>query len=171
MNRINIGQQILHFVVFVIVQILLLYKFILFDIAFGFFYIGIILYIPFGLSRSLTMTVGFFIGLIMDIFSNTPGIHASACVFLAFTKDIWLTIVIRRADEDVKLDWNELGIFGSIQYLFPLILVHHAMIFTIENDGFDGFALLSAKIFFSSIYSFATILGLSILMAPKVRKI
>ncbi len=171
MNRINFGQQSIHLVVFVFIQVLFLYKLILFDVAFGFFYVGFILFLPFGLSRSLTMTIAFFAGLLMDVFSNTPGIHASACVLLAFAKDFWLSIVIRRADEDFKLDWNELGLFGSIRYLLPLILVHHAVIFTIENDGFNGIGMLLSKILSSSIYSSVIILGLSILMAPKVRKI
>ena len=171
MNRINYPQQLLHLVVFVFLQVLFLYKFILFDVAFGFFYVGFILFFPFGLSRSMTMSIAFLAGLIIDIFSNTPGIHTSACVLIAFIKDFWIDVSIRRSDEDIRVDWNELGLWGSVKYLLPLLLVHHIVIFTVENDGFSSFGLLSSKIFFSSIYSFVTILGLSILMAPKARRI
>jgi len=171
MNRINFGRQSLHFIVFVLLQILLLYKFILFDVAFGFFYIGFILYLPFGINRSTSMAIAFAVGVIIDIFSSTPGIHTSACVLVAFIKDFWASTILRSADEDTRVNWNELQLWGSLKYLVPLVLIHHFMIFTIENDGFHTFFFLLKKILFSSLYTLFIVLCLSILMAPSKRQI
>lgn len=171
MIRINYIQQAFNLIVFLLLQIPLLHKLILFDKAFGFFYIGFILFLPYGLNRSLTMVIAFFSGLIIDVFSNTPGIHASACIFLAFSKDFWYNMVMGVSDDDVYLDWNNLKIWGSVGYLFPLIFIHHLIIFTIENGGFNSFGLLLSKIVYSSIYNFIVIFGLSFLTSPKARRI
>jgi len=171
MIRINYKQQILHLVVFLIIQIPLLYKLILFDRAFGFFYIGFILFLPYGTSRSLTMVIAFFSGLLIDVFSNTPGIHAAACILIAFLKDTWHDVIMGTSDDDdVSIDWNELKVVGSIGYLLPLIFIHHLIIFSIENGGFNSFGFLFSKVLYSSLYSFIIVFGLSFLMAPKARR-
>lgn len=171
MIRINYIQQALNLFVFLIIQILLLYKAILFDRAFGFFYIGFILFLPYGLYRSLAMIIAFFTGLTVDIFSNTPGIHASACVFIAFVKDFWYDVAVDSSDDDVFLNWNELKLWGSFTYMLPLIFIHHFMIFSLENGGFNSFGFLFSKILLSSLYSFTVIFALIFLMAPKARRI
>ena len=171
MIRVNIQQQVLHFIVFLLIQIPFLYKLILFNSAFGFFYIGFILFLPYALNRSLTMVIAFLTGLIIDVFSNTPGIHASACILVAFMKDSWFNMMMGTSDDDVYLDWNELKIWGSIKYLLPLIFIHHTIIFAVENGGFNSFGFLFSKIIYSSLYSFIIVYGLSFLMAPKARRI
>ncbi|REE01696.1 hypothetical protein [Marinoscillum furvescens] len=171
MVRINYVQQALHLVIFLLLQIPFLYKLILFDVAFGFFYIGFVLFLPYGLNRSLAMLIAFAGGLIVDVFSNTPGMHASASILVAFAKDSWFGLTVGSSDDDVYLDWNELGVWGSVKYLLPLIFVHHFIIFTVENGGFNSFGFLLAKISYSALYSFTIVFGLSFLMAPKVRRI
>lgn len=170
MIRINHLRQALYLLVFLIIQIPFLYKLVLFDRAFGFFYVGFVLFLPYRLNKNITMPIAFVAGLIIDMFSNTPGIHASACILIAYIKDFWFQLVIG-TDDDVDLSWNELRVWGSVKYLFPLIFIHHFMIFTIENGGLNAFGNLFGKIIYSSLYSFVIVFGLSFLMAPKARRI
>ncbi len=170
MIRIDYPKQVLYFLIFAVTQVFFMYKFILFDVAFAFYYVGFVLFFPYGVSRSITMFIAFLTGLTIDIFSNTPGIHAAACVFVAFTKDFWIDIVIRRSDDDIQIDWNELGLWGLIKYMLPLVFSHHLIIFTIENGGLSGPGLLFNKIFSSTIYSFTIIIALSLLLAPKAKR-
>ncbi len=171
MLRINYPQQALHLAVFLILQIPFLYKLVLFNSAFGFFYVGFILFLPYGLNRSLGMTVALGTGLVVDIFSNTPGIHASATIFIAFIKDFWFNLTIDNSDDEIQLSWNELGLLGSIKYLYPLIFMHHMIIFSIENGGFNSFGFLFTKVIYSATYSFLIIFALSFLIAPKTRRV
>lgn len=171
MIRINFRQQALHLFVFLILQIPLLFKLVLFDKAFGFFYIGFLLFLPHGLSRTYSMLIAFVTGLIIDVFSNTPGIHASACIFLVFAKDFWHDFIMGSSDDDVYINFNELGVIGSLGYLLPLTFIHHLIIFTVENGGFQSFGMLTLKVFYSSIYTFVIVFALSFLMAPKVRRV
>lgn len=170
MIRINYPRQIGHFIAFVIFQLPLLYKFILFNSAFGFFYVGFILLLPLGLNRNWAMIVAILTGLLIDIFSNTPGIHAAACVFIAFTKDYWYMFSMGEIEDQSNLSWNDLKMWGSIRFLFPLIFAHHMIIFAVENGGLMDFFFLFKKIIFSSIYTFITVFGIILLLAPKERR-
>jgi hypothetical protein len=170
MIRINYIRQATHLFAFLILQLPLLFKFILFDTAFGFFYVGFILFLPLRLSRSLAMVIAMITGLLVDIFSNTPGIHASACVFIALVRDYWYLLSIGDSEDDVNISWNHLNIWGSIKYLAPLIVVHHMIIFTVENSGLSGFIDLLGKVVFSALYTFVLVFTISLLISPKTRR-
>jgi len=47
-------------------------------------YVLFILLLPFETPRWLLLISGFAIGISIDLFANTPGMHASATVFMAF---------------------------------------------------------------------------------------
>lgn len=169
MIRINYSRQVINLIAFLIIQLPLLYNFILFDTAFGFFYIGFILFLPLGLNRNITMVIALVSGLMVDVFSNTPGIHSSACIFIALIKDYWYLATIGEYEDDINLTWNQLKIWGSVKFLFPLVMIHHLLIFSIENGGFSNFYILFNKTIFSSVYSFVIISGISLLLAPRER--
>lgn len=170
MTRINYNQQISHLVIFLFIQIPLLYKLVLFDKAFGFFYVGFVLLLPYRLNYVVAMVIAFLAGLLVDVFSSTPGIHSSASVLVVFVKDLWHDIIKGEPDEDVHLDFNELGLMGSIRYFLPLIFVHHLMIFIIENNGLQSFGHLVSKIFYSTLFSFFLVLGITVILTPVKRK-
>ncbi|MFT6866697.1 MAG: hypothetical protein ACJA08_001532 [Cyclobacteriaceae bacterium] len=169
MIRINYTRQITHFFAFMLLQLPLLYKFILFDVAFGFFYIGFILFLPLGLNRTTAMIIALLSGLLIDVFSNTPGIHASACVFIALVRNYWYLASIGDYEDDVNVSWNQLRIWGSLKYLLPMIFMHHLIIFIVENDGLSDFIHLTNKIIMSSLYTFIMVFGISLLIAPRER--
>jgi rod shape-determining protein MreD len=50
------------------------------------FYILFILMLPITLHKNLTLRIAFVTGIIMDIFCNTYGLHASACVLLGLLR-------------------------------------------------------------------------------------
>lgn len=167
MVRINYIRQAIYFLVFVIIQIPLLHKSVLFNEAFAFFYLGFILLIPFGISRSFSMVIAFFTGLLIDVFSSTPGIHASACVFIAFIKDYWFMASVGDPEDDINLDFNNIGLWGLFKYAFPLIWLHHFILFIIENGGFISLGSLFIKSILSAVYSLILIISLAYLVAPR----
>lgn len=168
--RINIREQVFNFIALFVIQLPLLYRITLLDKAFGFFYVGFILLLPYRISRSYLMIAGFFVGLVVDIFSNTPGIHAGACVFVMFIRDRWLSIVIDDLEELSNLNHVSMRKRGLTFYLFPLILVHHLVIFIVENGGLHLFGLLISKVFMSTIFSYIIIFALNYLIIPKSRR-
>jgi hypothetical protein len=170
MIRINYRYQIWQFILLVIIQLPLLYKFILFNTAIGFFYLGFLIFFPFRLSPIVQLTTGFLIGLMIDVFSNTPGMHASAAVFVMFVKDYWLVFVSEDPEEEINISIPTLGPVSSVLYALPLILVHHLIIFMVEYGRWEGVLSVLNRVFWSSLLSFATIYTVNLLIAPKKRR-
>ena len=69
----NILRSILYFVVFVMFQVLFLNNIHYLRIATPFLYLYCIIKMPIGISRSGVLIFSFITGLIVDMFSNTPG--------------------------------------------------------------------------------------------------
>lgn len=170
MIRINYRYQVLQFLLMVIIQFPLLYKFILFDTAFGFFYIGFLILFPYKVSPFLQLLLGFLVGLSIDMFSNTPGMHAAASVAVMFIKDFWLVLVTEEPEDEVNTSVFTLGPITSILYVSPLIFLHHLIIFSIEYGRWDGFISVLNKIIWSSLLSFGSIYLLNSLIAPRKRR-
>lgn len=170
MSRISIREQIFNFIALFIIQLPLLYRITLWDRAFGFFYVGFLLLLPYKISRTYLLVVGFLIGLVVDVFSNTPGIHAGACVFIMFVRDPWLRVVQDDTEDLFNINHGSLKKTGFIIFTFPLVFVHHFIIFTIENGGLHLFGMLISKTIMSAIFSFVIIFVLNYLIVPKARR-
>lgn len=153
MNRLSIREQILNFFFLMLIQLPLIHRITLFDQAFGFFYVGFLLLLPVNISRSYLMIIGFFSGMLVDVFSNTPGMHASACVFIMFFRNFWLSFINNDWRELPNLNILFLKTTGFFAFIFPLILVHHLVLFLVENGGFHFFGQIVARSFFSTLFS------------------
>jgi len=171
MNRINIRELVLNFIFMMLLQLPLIYRVTLFNKAFGFFYVGFILLLPTKLSRSYLMFIGFCSGLFVDVFTNTPGIHASACVFVMFIRNFWLMVINDEWQGFTNLNVATLRRTGFFGYLFPLIFVHHFILFTVENGGLHLFGSLFARILYSAIFSFIIIFAINLLVKLNSKRI
>jgi hypothetical protein len=116
------------------------------------------------------MLIAFFTGLLIDVFSSTPGIHASACVLVVFFKDYWFIASIGDPEDEINIGFDSIGLWGLIKYTFPLILVHHFMLFIIENGGFILSGALFIKSLMSGLYSLVVIISIAYLIAPKTQR-
>lgn len=170
MTRISIKEQILNLILLLLVQLPLVHRITLFDKAFGFFYVGFLILLPRTISRSYLMIIGFFSGLLVDIFTNTPGIHASASVFVLFIRNFWLNATNDDAQEITNLNVVSLKKSGFLYFIFPLVFVHHFLIFVIENGGFHLFGTVLSKIFFSSVFSTAWIFIINFIITPNRKR-
>jgi rod shape-determining protein MreD len=170
MIRINYRYQILQFVVLVLFQVPVLHKYALFNIAFGFFYVGFLIFFPFRVSPFIKLTAGFLVGLLMDIFSNTPGMHAAAGVVIMFVKDYWLVLVSEEPEDEVNTSIITLGYLTAFFYLFPLIFVHHLIVFSVEYGRWEGYWFLLNRVFWSTVLSFLSIYLINLLIAPRKRR-
>ena len=79
------------FVGLVLLQVLILNNVHIAGYATPFLYVYFILKFASGTSRNELMLWAFFLGLAIDIFSNTPGMNAAATVFLAFVRPTFYT--------------------------------------------------------------------------------
>ena len=125
-------------VVFVLLQVLVMNNIHLFGIVTPFIYLYVILKLPVDLSRSRVILVSFLLGLTIDIFSNTFGIHAAACSFIGLIRApiIERFVDMRELQEGSVPSYNAFGYIKFMRYALIIIAIHHVALFTIEAFSF-----------------------------------
>ncbi len=148
-------RNILRFIFLILLQALVLNNIQFSGFVNPFIYILFILLLPFETPNWLLIFLGFGLGFSVDLFSHTPGMHASATVFIAFLRPYVLNIIAPR-------DGYEPGTFPRIfyygltwflKYTLILVLAHHFFLFFIEVFKFEDFIGTTKRILFSSVFS------------------
>lgn len=148
----NIGR----FVFFIFLQGLILNDLNLFEgMAIPYLYILFLLMLPIEIPRWLELILGFVCGLVMDMFTNTIGIHASACLTLAFIRPIFLKSIAPRDGYEFgqKPTIQDMGFAWYIKYAGVLILIHHSWLFFMEVYSLNGFFTTFIRAILSSVFT------------------
>jgi len=142
--------HIIKFVLLVLLQVLILDNFLLFGYINPYVYIIFILFLPTSINRSALLIIGFILGLCIDLFNDTGGVHAAATLIISFLRPF-----ILRLSFGLSYDYNTLNIskadFKS-QFLYISIMVgiHHLFLFSFEYFSSD----LLIKIVKNTLLSF-----------------
>jgi len=130
---------------------------ILNNIRFGgyinpYIYVLFILLLPVDIKGWLLLLLAFATGLIVDLFSDTHGMHAAATVFLAFARPGVIRMVSGRSDFDpgtVPLI-SVMGASWVLLYSLVLILLHHSLLFFLEIFRLSEVVVTLGRILLSS---------------------
>jgi len=155
MNR-NLVLIPIAFVVYLLLQILLFRRVVLFDTAFCFVYLGFILFLPMEITTVVLMLLAFTMGIAIDIFQNSPGLHAGASVLLAFVRNRWLLRLTPQGGYEAASGtdaFSQPGLLWLLSYISPLILLHHLLLFFSEAGGFHLVALTTGKVLASVLFT------------------
>lgn len=148
------------FIGLVLLQVLILNSVHIAGYATPFLYIYFILKFSSGTSRNELMLWAFFFGLIIDIFSDTPGMNAAATVLLAFLRPIFLRLFVPRDTLDTLIPAvRTMGIFPFLKYLVICVLVHHGMLLTLEFFSFAHIGTLLLRIVTSTLLTVTCIMA------------
>jgi len=122
-------------------------------------YVIVILMLPFETNRLLVLFVSFLLGICLDYFYDSSGIHASACTIMGFARYYVLEYVAPREgyDAGVKPTIEDMGLEWFIRYAATLILIHHFFLFYIEIFRFSEFFRTLLRVILSSVGTFGTI--------------
>ena len=148
-------KNIVHFIAYIILQVMIFKSFTLFGAASCFIYVGFILLYPFDISRIQLMLLSFLMGLIVDIFYDTLGLHAFVSVLLAYLKPAYLKLITPTGGYEnvVRPKLKNFGFSWFILYAYPLIILHHLTLYFTEAGGFSHFGYLMIKAFMSSLFT------------------
>lgn len=159
MNRAYI-ELIVWFFLLSLLQVTLLKNLVLFNNAVSFVYILPLLIFPMEASLITLMLLGFSLGLVIDTFFDTQGIHAAACVLMVYLRPMVIRLLTPGGgyDAGTRLGPEDLGWGWTLLYLMPLILIHHLALFFIEAGNLNMFWFTLSKAFFSSLFTLIIIL-------------
>lgn len=140
------------------IQVLLLNNIHLFDCITPLLIGYMIIYTRRGASRIGVMLVGFFVGLLFDMFSNTLGMGAASCTLLAFVQPSLLGIFTPRdAADDFEPGMHAMGIWLYAAYLFSSMLVLHAAFYILEAFSVSDWRMALMAIFGGTVLSTAIV--------------
>ena len=155
MNSQTVIKLVLTFVIYLVLQIVVLRNFVFFDVAFCFVYIACILLIPDEIDPIWVILISFLIGLFVDIFYNTAGVHASASVMIGYLRGYIIKFLFptKGVENDVTISLKEMGGERFIRYVAILTIIHHSLLFFVEAGGFQFFLITVLKIICSVIFT------------------
>ena len=150
---------IIRFVLLVFLQGLIFNRFDLFGTYDPYICLVFILIFPIKINRIAFLIICFFFGIILDLFSNSYGINAAACLSIAFLRPFILNFVFGSFFDPhgikmMKHYFNDSSIYQNILYLFIIIFLHHLFMFSLEVFSLNQFSLIFIKTLNTSILSF-----------------
>ncbi len=144
-----------------LLQALILNNIHIFGYATPFIYIYFILKLDSGVSRNELMLWAFFLGLTIDVFSDTPGMNAAASVFVAFSRPGILRLFMPRdALESVVPSFKTMGISSFLKYVVAVVLLHCLLLLAIELFTLSNVWMLLLRVVSSAFLTSVCIVGL-----------
>jgi rod shape-determining protein MreD len=134
-------------------------------------YVLFILLLPQSTNKSMLLILGFGTGLTIDLFLNTPGLHAGATVLMAFARPGIIRLFFRNLEFSIgeAPDVSKLGLGGFFRYAFVLILIQHVALFILEVFSFKDIVFTLYRSFLSSLLTTLLIMAL-VLVTTKRKK-
>lgn len=167
----NLVKNILRFILFLFVQVFILNQIPpLHHLINPYIYFVFILWLPFDVGRRTLMFIAFCTGLILDFFTKTPGLHASACVLIAYLRPFIINLLISKQGPDNTYQEptiKSLGFAPYFTYITVLTFIHHGLIFLLEALQLGGILYFFAKTVLSLLISLLLILIIELLFVRK----
>ena len=128
-----------------------------------------ILLMPIKTSRSVLLITAFFFGLALDMFYDSPGVHAAALTFTAYIRNVIIALIEPfsgyNIDDVPTIKQQSLAWFVS--YISIGLLFHIFIYFSIEAFSFVYFFEIFLNSIFSFIVTFIVIMILQFIFRTK----
>lgn len=163
MNR-ELSRNLLRLVFILVLQILVLKRI---DINVGNFnYLHLLIYplfimlLPINTPKTVVIVMAFFYGMFIDLFYDSPGVHAGALVLMAYVRSFLLKILepTEGYTGDSTPTIFRMGVAWFIVYAAILLFIHHIVYFSLDAFSY----VFIVEILLRTIFSF--IMSLIILM-------
>ena len=148
-------RYILIFILIVLVQGLVVNNIQLNEYLMPMIYPLMILMLPFNQNSLVSMGVALLLGLSVDAFSDTFGLHASSAILIGYLRPTLMKYIQPKEGYDNALlpTIHDMGIVWFGIYASLLLFIHHLWFFSIEMFRLDQILLILGKTFFSFIFS------------------
>jgi hypothetical protein len=131
MNSALLGN-IARFILLLAAQILIFNRIDLFGFINPFPYVLFIILYPVNGNKSGLLAASFLLGLLMDMFWNSGGVHAAACLVLAYYRPAIFKFSFGLSYEYQTVRLNEALTPERFSFLLIAIVLHHFVLFVLE---------------------------------------
>jgi len=154
-----IARNIVRFLVVVIFQVLVMDTVMINGYMIPYVYLLFILLMPFETPPWVLLVSGFILGLSIDLFENTPGMHTAATVLVAFIRPYLLKLLASRDGYEPETfpRIHYYGIVWFLKYTLIIVFIHHFALFYLEVFQLKDFLSTLLRVILSSILSASAI--------------
>lgn len=130
--------QIIRFVVLVLFQVLVINHIRLGGYVHPYIYMLFIMLLPFNTPKWQLLVLGFALGLTVDLFTGTPGLHAGATTLMAFCRPSIIQLISgnQKFENIPEPNLGQLDGMWFFRYVLCLVFVHHFALFFLESFSF-----------------------------------
>ncbi|MFI1771964.1 rod shape-determining protein MreD [Thalassobellus citreus] len=132
-------------------------------------YILFIVLYPTKNNRVLFIFLSFLIGLSIDLFSDSGGIHAAASVLIAYARPTLLRFSFGVQYENYAIKFDNVEFGSKLTYITLLTLLHHIVLFSLEIFSASKILLVFQKTLFSSIFTILLCTLITIIFSRKTK--
>ena len=129
--------NIFRFILLLAVQVIILNRIDLFGFVDPYPYILFILLYPVNGNKAVLLISSFFLGLIMDMFLNSGGSHAVACVCLAYFRPAFFKFSFGVSYEYQTNRINERLTPERFSFILISVVTHHLILYLLEVFRFS----------------------------------
>lgn len=164
-------QLVIIFIILTLLQVVC-NKIILFNVATPIIFIYLLFRLPINLGKTWVFTIAFIMGLIVDIFGNTPGMNALSCTIASALRMPVFNLYVSREDEmnSPLPSIDTLGLGNYLKYMSTMVIIYCILLFSIQSFTLKDTILTIERMGFSSILSIILILGIDSLVSTRREK-
>ena len=157
-------KQIGRYVVVMLLQVLLFDQLQLWGVCHPYVYVLCLLMMPITLPHTVEMLIDAGVGLVMDVFCNSLGVHTASCILLMFIRPYLLGAFVNDTDRlNEQISLRSIGMEALIKYVVILVVIHHLMVFTLAAWSWSHIWFVLIETLVSSLISCLIVIGYNIL--------
>ncbi len=162
--KVEVILEVFLFIILALIQVLFLNQVNLFGYATPLLYIYFLIKLPVNINNNWVILTSFLLGLVIDIFLNTPGMNAAAITITAVIRNLIVNKTFSKEEYEVYIPsiYKEAGKFLS--YVAILVLVHQTILFLIDSFSLFNFTETLIRIGSSFLFTYILIISIDSLL-------
>ena len=142
------------FLFLLFLQVFVLNNILFFGYINPYLYITFVFLYPLKSNRIPFLFFSFFLGLLIDFFSDSGGVHAFSILLIAYLRLFFVRIYFRKGETDYSFFKLNSESFGKIfNYVITLTVIHHFIYFSLANFNLENLSTVFLNTLFSSIFT------------------
>lgn len=158
--------NILRFILLLAVQIIIFNNMTFLGFIIPLPYLLFIILFPVNGNKSGLLIASFLLGIIMDVFSNSGGIHATACLTLAYFRPSLFKFAFGVSYEYQTIKLNDVLTPERFSFISLAVLIHHFTLFLLEAFQISFFLDLLIRTLLSAVFTIISCIIIIYLIKP-----
>ena len=168
MNSALLGN-IVRFVLLLAAQVLVFNRIDMFGFINPFPYVLFIILFPVNGNKSALLAASFFLGIMMDMFWNSGGVHAAACLLLAYFRPAIFKFSFGLSYEYQTVRLNDSLTPERFSFILIAVVLHHFVLFILEVFKISFLWEILVRTMLSTIFTIVTCIIIIYIIKPNKR--